>query len=41
MMVSYKAEDKLNFEDHKVAVPKFSCVNIGSALVVGILVVCS
>ena len=39
-MVSYKAEDKLDFEDHKVAVPKFSCVNIGSALVFRILIVC-
>lgn len=40
MMVSYKAEDKLDFKDRKIAVPKFSCVNIGSALVGGILVVC-
>ena len=28
MMVSYRAEDKLDFEDHKIAVPKFSRVNI-------------
>ena len=41
MMVSYRAEDKLDFEDHKIAVPKFSRVNIGLALVVGILIVCS
>lgn len=41
MMVSYRAEDKLDFEDHKIAVPKFSRVNIGLALVFGILIVCS